>query len=479
MSKSRAKQTTRKHPRARKNHAATRSDRRDARRYKTSSQKCSSQGCTHELQQQVDALSLVVQHLPLARKKCQVEPRTDKPEPFIPNPSYSDECNERAAVLNSYAPVFEGESIFSTGRNARYKNIKTTDYSDQPKKKINRQFNSLYPGSSLFDFRVDESERITVVLKDPEGSLAAHSWMEEKKRLEAQINQRGQQPFPCCPQAQRNQEVAAAFASACLICESHSKTHYGSAAGKDVATFGELTKKSLVDVGNVLTRICKLQEGDVVLDLGAGFGKPGILLALKTRLTCVGVEFIRERVRQASAVECEVLEMLVDKYPDGSTICSRFKTQHGDIKRMSSFTGATCVFAFDTAFEPELVLEIADKFNKSPPSVQWMVSNKMAAEKKDGSGCYGLRAEWKFSLRCSMSGSNEKKTLHFYKRPSCGQGEAQASDTTPVDELLRSTVEKLERNTKEDNIRWAKLTQVEMNQALDEEKKNRGTKSST
>jgi hypothetical protein len=148
------------------------------------------------------------------------------------------------------------------------------------------------------------------------------------------------------------------------------------------------------------------------LDLGSGVNKPALHVAATFPVkSAIGIECMQQRVSLAAKVHQVLLE---DKSSESKAHamapCNVLTVDAMQLTNIKDL-GINVIYAFNSAFDPELMYKIAEIWNLSDVEVLIIFTN---IDELIKFGFLGLI--WKGSLKLQMTHSKEGKTVHFYTR---------------------------------------------------------------
>ena len=178
---------------------------------------------------------------------------------------------------------------------------------------------------------------------------------------------------------------------------------------------GELTSGSYADILVTLTASFGLSAGDLVVDAGSGRGLFLLAAAALTGAAVGGIECIALRCRLCLEVVRGGWVRLGDLLGCAALPPrTAFHIAHADLLHVASFgvgaQGAHYLYAFDIGMCFRVLCALAAAANNSPALVAVVSFQDLVAK-------HGLAAEEEVALRrsCSMHGSSEKHTAHFFR----------------------------------------------------------------
>ena len=172
--------------------------------------------------------------------------------------------------------------------------------------------------------------------------------------------------------------------------------------------YGEITPASIQSLCYELVRLSLVSPGSLLLELGAGVGKPSLHFSSFFRCLTVGIE-IDYPLYFASLGN---LKKVYSKADELGFQPPSVAFVHSDISNLSSFDPFEVIYSFDCLFEPALLMHIGRVFNDSSKCKVFM-SYKKPAVLQD-LGFIGLRLMAKLPMK--MIGSRELKTCFVYTR---------------------------------------------------------------
>lgn len=168
--------------------------------------------------------------------------------------------------------------------------------------------------------------------------------------------------------------------------------------------YGEVTTKSFQRIIQFMKTHCELNENSSFIDVGSGLGKPNFHVSLDVNVKLsVGVELGGERWWQSMIL----LKDFVPEYELNSVFFA-----HGNVFDMKTLNPFSHVYMFDKGFPPNLMEDLASKFNNSIAS-KYLICYK---KPKHIIELYRFNVKHLGFLSTSMSGSGEGNSVHFYMK---------------------------------------------------------------
>lgn len=170
--------------------------------------------------------------------------------------------------------------------------------------------------------------------------------------------------------------------------------------------YGEITMGTFQKVIDALSLHTGFDASSSFIDIGSGLGKPNLHVALNPGVKLsYGIEV--EQLRWQLSMHN--LRFVMEKVPDMRKSVVYFAQK--DVTVVDDFEPFTHVYMFDVGFPADVMISIANSFNRSK-SVQALVSFKRP---KKVISVYGFAVELIDQITTRMDGSSEGHTAYIYR----------------------------------------------------------------
>jgi hypothetical protein len=170
--------------------------------------------------------------------------------------------------------------------------------------------------------------------------------------------------------------------------------------------YGEITMGTFQKVIDALSLHTGFDASSSFVDIGSGLGKPNLHVALNPGVKLsYGIEV--EQLRWQLSMHN--LRFVMEKVPDMRKSVVYFA--HQDATTINDFEPFTHVYMFDVGFPADVMISIANSFNRSK-SVRALVSFKRP---KKVISEYGFAVELIDQVSTKMDGSSEGHTAYIYR----------------------------------------------------------------